>query len=286
MTVRETFRETIVNRILPRTQTPGQYIGGEWNSVQKDPGAVRGRICLAFPDKYAIGMSHYGLQVLYHVMNARDDWACERAFAPGTDLEAMLREDGYPLFSLETYCPLRDFDVLGFTLQYELCATNLLTMLDLGGVPIVASERALTDPLVIAGGPCVMNPEPWARFVDVLLPGDGEEILPAVCDWWLDAKARASSREAALAQIATKSENVYVPRFYEPSFVEGRPGPPRRLREDIPETDLSLGGRGHRVGAHSYSADRSVHRNGSRPDGDRDYARVSRSVPVLPEHVD
>ena len=228
------FRETIINRILPRVQTPGQYIGGEWNSIRKDPGTVRGRICLAFPDKYTIGMSHYGLQVLYHVMNSPADWACERVFAPGTDLEGLLHEHGYPLFSLETYSPLREFDVLGFTLQYELCATNILTILDLGGIPLDAGNRALSDPLVIAGGPCAMNPEPWARFIDVFLPGDGEEILPALCDWWLDARGAAGSREEALAEIASKTDRVYVPRFYEPTVVDGRPGPPRPLREGVP----------------------------------------------------
>ena len=122
--------------------------------VRKDHRAVRGKLCMAFPDTYTIGMSHHGLQVLYSLINGRDDWVCERAFCPWVDMEAELRRHGKPLYSLETFTPLVDFDVLGFTLQYEICTSNLLTMLDLGGVPIRSTDRTMDHPLVIAGGPC------------------------------------------------------------------------------------------------------------------------------------
>src|SRR5437868_5802812 len=149
-----------VLRVLPRVRTPAQYTGGELNAVATDHRHVRGKLCLAFPDAYTIGMSHHGLQVLYTLMNAREDWACERAFTPWPDMEAALRGASLPLYSLETFTPLAAFDVLGFTLQYEICSSSILTMLDLGGIPIRSLERTMEDPLVIAGGPCAQNPEP------------------------------------------------------------------------------------------------------------------------------
>src|SRR6267154_1884042 len=127
------LKDAVTSRILPRVQTPAQYVGGELNMVRKDHRAVRGKLCLAFPDTYTIGMSHHGLQVLYTLMNNRTDWACERAFTPWDDMERLLREAGLPLYSLETFTPLSQFDVFGFTLQYEICTSNILTMLDLGG---------------------------------------------------------------------------------------------------------------------------------------------------------
>src|SRR5262245_8600249 len=142
-----------VFRLLPRVSTPGQYIGGELNSVAKDHRQVRGRLCLAFPDTYALGMSHHGLQVLYSTMNADPQWACERCFTPWIDFEAELRKNSLPLYSLETFTPLRDFDLIGFSLQYEVCYTNLLTMLDLGAVPLHCKHLTLDQPLIVAGGP-------------------------------------------------------------------------------------------------------------------------------------
>jgi radical SAM superfamily enzyme YgiQ (UPF0313 family) len=182
------LKEHLVNRILMRVEMPAQYIGGEWNMVRKDPRSVRGRLCLAFPDAYTIGMSHHGLQVLYSLMNARDDWYCERVFTPWPDMEDRLREAGLPLYSLETFTPLAEFDVLGFSLQYEICYTNLLTMLDLGGIPLRADQRTMHHPLVIAGGPCTQNPEPLAPFIDVFVTGDGEPSLPQLCDLWKELR--------------------------------------------------------------------------------------------------
>ena len=228
------LKDTIVGRILPRVQTPAQYVGGELGAVVKDHCTVRGRLCLTFPDTYSIGMSHHGLQVLYAVMNGRDDWLCERAFAPAADMEQLLRDYGLPLYSLESFTPLHAFDVLGFTLQYDLCCTNVLTMLDLGGIPLAAADRTLDHPLVIAGGPGASNPEPLARFFDLFVVGDGEEMLPRVCDEWLRLKQAGGDRESLLAQLAARLPSVYVPRFYDPQYdAAGRFAGVRRLRDDV-----------------------------------------------------
>ena len=229
------LQDTLINRVFPRVQAPGQYIGGEWNSIVKDRGAVRGRLCLAFPEPYAIGMSNHGLQVLYSIMNARGDWACERAFTPAADLETLLRDEKLPLVSLESFTPLAEFDVVGFSLQHELSATNVLTMLDLGRIPFVAEERTMADPLIIAGGHCAANPEPMARFIDAFVLGDGEVALPEVCDRWLELRRSARDRAAALAEMAAALPYLYVPRFYEPQFdAQGRPAGVRPTRGDVP----------------------------------------------------
>ena len=142
------LKEHLVNHVLLRVEMPAQYVGGELNMERKDPRGVRGRLCLAFPDAYTIGMSHHGLQVLYSLMNARDDWACERAYTPWPDMEEQLRQADVPLYSLETFTPLGQFDVLGFSLQYEVCYPSLLTMLDLGRIPLHGHQRTMADPLV------------------------------------------------------------------------------------------------------------------------------------------
>src|SRR5262249_35125149 len=147
------LKEYVTTRILPRVKTPAQYLGGELHSVRKDHREVAGTICLAFPDAYALGMSHHGLQVLYSLMNEAG-WAAERVFTPLPDFEKELREHGVPLYGLETFTPLSRFDVLGFSLQYEISFTNVLTMLDLGGIPLHAEDRGPDDTLVVAGGPC------------------------------------------------------------------------------------------------------------------------------------
>ena len=233
----ESLKSRIVREVLPRVQTPGQYLGGELGAVVKDHRAVRARLCLAFPDAYTIGMSHHGLQVLYAVMNRRDDWACERAFTPLEDMERLLRERRLPLYSLETFTPLGRFDVIGFTLQYELCSTNVLTMLDLAGIPTAAEGRTLDHPLVIAGGPGVANPEPMARFIDLFVSGDGEEMLPRVCDAWLACREGVADRGEALLGMAARLAHVYVPRFYQPRpGPDGRPGAVCPTRADVPET--------------------------------------------------
>jgi len=146
----------------------------------------------------------------YDAMNRRDDWVCERAFTPLGDMEQLLREHHLPLFSLESFTPLHAFDILGFTLQYDLCFTNVLTMLDLGGIPLVAVDRTREHPLVIAGGPCTANPEPMARFIDLFVVGDGEESLPEVCNLWAQLKDTHVNRETMLAEMAGRLPYVYV----------------------------------------------------------------------------
>ncbi len=242
------LHDYVVGRILCDVLTPAQYVGGELNMVRKDHRGGMGRLCLAFPDTYTIGMSHHGLQVLYSLMNAREDWACERAFTPWLDMEQKLREHGMPLYSLETFTPLGEFDVIGFSLQYEICSANLLTMLDLAGIPLHAEVRGLEHPLILAGGPCAQNPEPLAPFIDVFVTGDGEPSLPAICDRWLElrqvygrvgntpAAGRAARREMLL-HLAKELPFVYVPRFYEPEYLaDGTLAALHRTHPDVPET--------------------------------------------------
>jgi len=244
----QSLKDFLSSHILPRVQMPAQYLGGELNIVRKDHRSVRGTLCLAFPDTYSIGMSHHGLQVLYTLMNSREDWACERAFTPRLDMEQQLRQHQLPLYSLENYVPLRDFDVIGLSLQYEICASNILTMLDLGGVPLRSTARTLEDPLIVAGGPCAQNPEPLAPFIDVFVTGDGEPSLPLICDLWIEfveqfrlehrltGEAGQKQREEALVAMAQRLPFAYVPRFYEPEYRNGRFTALNRTRSDVPET--------------------------------------------------
>jgi len=230
------LKSAVISHVLPRVRTPAQYTGGELNSVVKDHRLVRGTVCLAFPDTYALGMSHHGLQVLYSLMNARD-WACERVFAPLPDFEAGLKEQNLPLYSLETFTPLYQFDVLGFSLQYEVCYTNVLTMLDLGRIALHACDRGPDDTLVIAGGPGGQNPELLAPFVDLFVIGDGEPSLPVVCDLWRELKGSGLSRSEKLARIASSVPWAYVPRFYEPiNSDDGTIAEIRVLRDDVPRS--------------------------------------------------
>jgi radical SAM family uncharacterized protein len=226
-----------LRRLLPRVQTPAQYIGGELNSVVKDHRTVRGRLCLAFPDTYALGTSHHGLQVLYSLMNADPRWACERAFAPWLDFESLLREHGLPLYGLETFTPLRQFDLIGFSLQYEVCYTNILTMLDLGGIPLHGKDRGPDDPLVIAGGPGAQNPEVLAPFIDVFVIGDGEESLPWVMEKWMSLKERGGkSRADMIAELVGGTDWAYAPQFYEPEYhADGTLAAMNRTRSDVPK---------------------------------------------------
>jgi radical SAM family uncharacterized protein len=229
-----------VSRLLPRVQTPAQYIGGELNSVVKDHRQVRGKLCLAFPDTYGLGTSHHGLQVLYTIMNNDPQWACERAFTPWLDFEAALRQHRLPLYSLETFTPLREFDLIGFSLQYEVCYTNVLTMLDLSGVPLHAEDRSLDDPLVVAGGPGAQNPEVLAPFVDVFVIGDGEESLPWLMDKWMSLKESrrgkpGGSRADLLAELVGSTNWAYAPIFYEPEYHrDGTIAAMNRTRSDVP----------------------------------------------------
>lgn len=232
-----------VMRILPRVRTPAQYAGGELHSVAKDHRQVRGKLVLCFPDAYTIGMSHHGLQVLYSTMNADPQWACERAFTPWLDFEGVLREKQLPLYGLETFTPLSEFDLIGFSLQYEVSYTNVLTMLDLGGVPHFSAQRRVPDPLVIAGGPGAQNPELLAPFVDLFVIGDGEESLPWVMDRWVTLKEQAlrdgdlsfKRRQDMIAEIAATAGWAYAPMFYEHEYhADGTIATVNRTRSDVP----------------------------------------------------
>src|SRR5438128_5292753 len=234
--MRNTTLKDAVMRLLPRVQSPAQYLGGELNSVVKDHRQVRGKLCLAFPDAYTLGTSHHGLQVLYTIMNDDPQWACERAFAPWLDFEGQLRGAGLPLYGLETYTPLKDFDLVGFSLQYEVCYTNLLTMLDLGGIPLHSRDRTLRDPLVICGGPGAQNPEVLAPFVDLFIIGDGEESLPWIMDRWMSLKEKGGkSREDMIAEMVGSTTWAYAPMFYEPEYhADGAIAAMNRTRGDVP----------------------------------------------------
>lgn len=211
------FRQYLMAKILPRVQKPTRYLGNELNSVKKEHQAVRFKAVLAFPDLYEVGMSHLGLKILYEVVNRREEWLAERVFAPAPDLEAVLRAENLPLFSLETATPLAAFDLLGFTLQYELSYATILQMLSLAQIPLSAKERGEDDPLVAGGGPGAFNPEPLADFFDFFVLGDGEEVLPAVIRALIAEKA--SSRQDKLRRLAG-IRGVYVPRFYREIFSE------------------------------------------------------------------
>jgi radical SAM family uncharacterized protein len=224
---------------LPRVQKPAQYMGGELNSVPKHHRQVRGRLCLSFADAYPMGMSHHGLQVLYSIINADPQWACERTFAPWLDFEKELRERRLPLYGLETFTPLRDFDVVGFSLQYEICYTNILNMLDLGGIPLHSKDRGPDDPLVIAGGPGAQNPELLAPYVDVFVIGDGEESLPWVMDKWMALQEKGGqSRADRIAELVGSAPApwAYAPLFYEPEYhADGAIAAMNRTRGDVPK---------------------------------------------------
>jgi radical SAM family uncharacterized protein/radical SAM-linked protein len=199
--------------LLPFVSRPSRYLGNEVNSLHKDSKKVRLTFALAFPDAYEVGMSHIGLQILYSILNSRDDIACERVFLPWVDMEAILRNRGMPLVSLESGLPLRNFDVIGFSLQYELSFSNVLNMLDLSSIPLLADERNEHHPIILAGGPCVFNPEPMAEFFDAILIGEGEEAILEIADTifrWKDARGDKGS----LLRELSKVPGVYVPSFF------------------------------------------------------------------------
>jgi len=202
---------------IDRVTKPARYLGGEYLSVTKDPSTVDARVCLAFPDVYDIGMSHLGTKILYTLLNRQERIACERAYAPWVDMEAELRERGLPLISLETCTPVREFDVLGISLQYEMTYTNVLTLLDLGGIPLRAADRAPDETLVLVGGPTASHPEPLAPFIDAAFLGEGEEVLPALVLAWAalrrEIRAGARTRADALAELASRFP-IYVPSLY------------------------------------------------------------------------
>lgn len=207
------------DEILLSVEKPSRYTGNEWNSVYKDLNGINIRFAFCFPDVYEIGMSHLGMKILYHLLNEREDTYCERVFAPWTDMEAKMRENKIPLFSIETRTPLDEFDFLGFTLQYEMSYTNIVNMINLSGIPILSSDRTEGQPFVCAGGPCAYNPEPLADIVDFFMLGEGEEIINEVMDVYAGWKTDNGSREDFLKRIV-KIQGIYVPSFYNVEYNE------------------------------------------------------------------
>lgn len=231
--VRERFKD-----LLAQVQKPARYIGNEWNSIAKDQDLVEVTVALAFPDLYELGMSHLGTQILYHEINKRPDAAAERVFAPWIDMEALLRAEGLPLLSLETWKAVRGFDLVGFTLQYELSYSNILNMLDLALIPLRAQDRGPGDPLVMAGGPCAYNAEPLAEFLDFLVLGDGEEVIHEVLEAFRDWKrlGKPGGRDAFLKELV-QLRGIYVPSFYQVDYLEdGRVRSIKAIGPGIPET--------------------------------------------------
>ncbi|MEG1448611.1 MAG: TIGR03960 family B12-binding radical SAM protein, partial [Oscillospiraceae bacterium] len=208
-----------LEEILLKVQKPGKYIGGEPGSVIKNKDKVNSRIAFCFPDMYEVGMSHLGMKILYSLYNSHEDMWCERVFAPDVDMEKIMREKNILLYGLESFDPIKDFDFIAFTLQYELSFTAILNMLDLAGVPVRAKDRKNLSPIVIGGGPCACNPEPIADFFDIFILGEGEEVNIELTQLHIKAKKEGWTKEQFLKEAA-KIKGIYVPSFYDISYNE------------------------------------------------------------------
>ncbi len=206
-----------IEKILQFVQKPARYCGGELNSVMKDPEKVDLRYAFCFPDLYEIGMSHLGMKILYSLVNSREDAWCERVFAPDSDMEEQMRQHGIKLFALESEDDIKNFDMIGFTLMYELCYTNMLNMMDLAGIELKSNDRTSLTPIIACGGPCACNPEPIADFVDIVFLGDGEESTMQVLDLLKECKKKGATKHEFLLK-AKDIRGVYVPSFYQDSY--------------------------------------------------------------------
>lgn len=226
------------DEILMQVEKPARYIGNEVNSVVKDKKKIAVRFVMCFPDVYEIGMSHLGIQVLYSMFNAWDDVWCERVYSPWTDLDTLMRKHNIPLFGLESQEPVKNADFLGITLQYEMCYTNILQVLDLAQIPLLAKDRGEDMPIVIGGGPCSYNPEPIADFFDLFYIGEGETQYRPLLDWYLENKKQGGSRLDFL-KGAAKIPGIYVPQFYEEVYNEdGTIKERKKLYEEAPDKIL------------------------------------------------
>ncbi|MGC3997868.1 MAG: TIGR03960 family B12-binding radical SAM protein [Anaeromyxobacter sp.] len=219
MTTPLALNSSALDELVLAAQKPSRYVGAEFGAVVKDLGAVRTRFALAFPDTYEVGMSNLGFRLLYHLLNDQPDVACERVFLPWPDMEGMLKSRGLPLFTLESRVPVKDFDVLGMTLQFELAYTSALAMLDLAGIPLLAADRGDQDPLVLGGGPCAFNPEPAADFFDAFAVGEGEEVALEIARAVAESGFRrgGATRRELLTRLA-RIPGVYVPSFFAPRY--------------------------------------------------------------------
>lgn len=235
------------DEILLSIEKPARYIGGEVNSVMKDAGKVDIRFAMCFPDVYEIGESHLGIKILYDMFNRREDVWCERVYSPWMDLDKVMREKDIPLFALESQDAVRDFDFLGITIQFEMCYTNILQILELSGIPLHACDRSEKDPIVIGGGPCAYNPEPLADFFDIFYIGEGETVYDELLDVYKKYKSAGKSRKEFL-EAAAQIEGLYVPRFYDAeyhedgtlrSFTPNNPNAPEKIKKQVvlEETD-------------------------------------------------
>lgn len=229
------------DEILLSIEKPARYTGNEINMVKKDPRSVQVRFCMCFPDVYEIGMSHLGIQILYDMFNRWDDTYCERVYSPWPDLDQIMRERNIPLFALESQEPLRDFDFLGITLQYEMCYTNILQILELSGIPLYTKERTVEDPFVVCGGPCTYNPEPVADFFDLVYIGEGETSYRELLDRYKEWKERGGDRREFL-EAAAGVEGIYVPSLYDIEYhtdgtikavVPNSPAAPAKVKKQV-----------------------------------------------------
>ena len=212
-----TYKIDEMRDILLSVQKPARYVGGEIGQTIKDLDKVDVRFAFCFPDIYDIGMSHLGLRILYGALNEQEGTWCERVFQPWTDMEEKMRQEGIKLYTMESHTSLDEFDLIGFTLQYEMCYPTVLNMLELGGIPLHSKEREGLKQIVVGGGPCAYNPEPLAPFFDIFSIGEGEEALPELADKLREARAKGWSREQFLVEVS-KMEGFYVPSLYEVSY--------------------------------------------------------------------
>jgi radical SAM superfamily enzyme YgiQ (UPF0313 family) len=223
--------------ILKSVSKPGRYTGGEFGQIIKDKAKVKARWAFCFPDSYEIGLSNLGVQILYGVLNREDDVWCERAYTPWIDMQERMREYGLPLTAHESGDPLSEFDIIGFTLQYEMCYTNVLNMLKLSNIPLRAADRGEDDPIIIGGGPCAYNPEPVADFFDCFSIGEGEESLVAFTRLYIKMKEEGTyTRSAFLHEAAKIGQGIYVPSLYDVTYNEnGTVKAYTPVYDDVPE---------------------------------------------------
>ena len=224
-----------LDRVLNRVEKPARYIGMEQNSIIKNLDDMKVKFAFCFPDVYEVGMSHLGLHILYNLINEEKEFVCERVFSPWVDMEEEMRKEELPLFTLENKEEVRNFDFLGFTLQYEMSYTNILNILDLAGIPFLAKDREDNHPFIIAGGPCAYNPEPIADFVDFFVIGEGEEVTLEILNIYKEHKEKVWDRELFLKEIA-KLKGIYIPKYYDVIYNEdGTINKMLPLIKDVPE---------------------------------------------------
>ncbi len=236
LTSPDEIHRLLVDEILADVRKPARYLGGERNAVVKDPASVDVSFALLFPDLYEVGMSHLGTQIIYSILNRLEWAAAERAYAVWPDMQEQMRRRGIPLYALESFRPVREFDAVGFSLQYELLCTNVLAMLELAGIPLENAERSPDDPIVIAGGPGAANPEPMADFIDLFFVGDGEESIVTFAELMREAKRAGATRDEIILQAARRIPSVYAPALYEVDYNEdGTVAAVRPTAPDVPE---------------------------------------------------